>query len=128
MIIDREIIKGLTKSFPQGFINGEGEFIAYPRTNLYFNLATCETLFDVKCKVLEWFSRDASKAIPFRSNWRNEEYNDLIRKGINDFLGTDFSREEMLTIYCALGNCINHDLTIKFVNSDYNMSVLEDEQ
>lgn len=125
MIIDKEIIGSLGKCFPLGFLNTRGEYIAYPRTNLYFNLATCETLLDVKCKVLEWFSRAASKAVPFGSNWRNEKYNDLIRKGINDFLGTDFSRDKMLTIYCALGNCINHDLTIKFVNSDYDMAILE---
>lgn len=128
MIIDKEIIDSLGKSFPQGFINTYGEFIAYPRTNLYFNLATCENLLDIKCKVLEWFSRDASKAIPFRSDWRNEEYQSTIRNGINDFLGTNFSSEEMLTIYCALGNRINHDLTVKFVNSGYDMAVLEVEE
>ena len=128
MIIDKEIIDSLGKSFPKGFINTHGEFIAYPRTNLYFNLATCENLLDVKCKVLEWFSRDASKAIPFRSHWRNEEYQSTIRNEINDFLGTNFSSEEMLTIYCALGNRINHDLTVKFVNSGYDMAVLEVEE
>ena len=128
MIIDNEIFKGLAKSFPQSFINNRGEFIAYPRTNLYFNLATCNTLLDVKCKVLEWFSRDASKAMPFRSEWRNEEYRSTIRERINDYLGTDFSHEDMLIIYQRLGNRIRHDLTVKFVNSGYDMAVLEVEK
>lgn len=128
MIIDNEILKGLAKSFPTSFINNAGEFIAYPRTNLYFNLGTCENLLDVKCKVLEWFSRAASKSMPFHSNWRNEQYNEMIRNRINDFLGTEFSAEDMRIIYQRLGNCINHDLTVKFVNSGYDMAVLEDEQ
>lgn len=128
MIIDKEIIKSLEDCFPLSFINHLGEFIAYPRTNLYFNLATCENLLDVKCKVLEWFSRDASKAMPFRGEWRNEEYRSTIREGINDFLGTDFSLEDMLTIYQYLGNRINHDLTVKFVKSGYDMSVFEVEK
>lgn len=128
MIIDKEIIDSLGDCFPQSFINNSCEFIAYPRTNLYFNLGNCKNLLDVKCKVLEWFSRDASKAMPFRSDWRNEEYNTMIRERINDFLGTNFSLEDMHIIYQRLGNCINHDLTVKFVNSDYDMAVLAEVQ
>lgn len=27
-------------------------------------------------------------------------------------------------IYCALGNAINHEKTVRFVESDYNFSVI----
>ena len=77
--------------------------------------------------MLEWFSRDAYKAEPFRCKWRNKEYQDNIREKINDFLGTDFTKEDMGIIYCVLGNAIKHNLTIDFINSGYNMKLLSEE-
>ena len=126
MKVSKEIVDSLLECFPTSFINDSEEFIAYPRTNLYFGLGTCESLLDVKCKVLEWFSRDCYKAIPFRSHWRNEEYHKLILDRVNDFLGTDFTVEDMGVIYNALGTRINHPLTIKFVESDYDLNVLKE--
>lgn len=124
MTVSKEIVDSLLECFPTSFINEKEEFIAYPRTNLYFNLGNCETLLDVKCKVLEWFSRDCFKTQPFRSDWRNEEYHKLILDRVNAFLGTDFTEEDMAIIYQSLGNAIRRKLTIKFVESDYDLSVL----
>ena len=64
--------------------------------------------------------------MPFRSNWRNEEYHKLILKRVNEFLGTDFTEEDMEIIYQYLGNAIRHKLTIKFVESDYDLTVLKE--
>ena len=36
----------------------------------------------------------------------------------------DFSEEEMCTIYTKLGNRINHQKTIKFIESDYDFNIL----
>lgn len=73
---------------------------------------------ELKLKVLEWLSRSAHK-----------EGNDAVRKwyldGINKFLGTDFTHQDMELIYCNLGNAINRELTKKFVESNYNMGVLK---
>jgi hypothetical protein len=125
MKVSKEIVDSLLECFPTSFINDSEEFIAYPRTNLYFNLGNCETLLDVKCKILEWFSRDCHKAMPFRSHWRNDEYHKLILDRVNEFLGTDFTIEDMAIIYQKLGNAIRHSLTIKFVESDYDLRVLK---
>lgn len=121
----KEYVKDLLELFPNSFINEEQEFIAEPRTNLYFLLSNCNSLLDIKCKILEWFSRDAFKSRPFRSDLQNKEYQDNIREKINEFLGTDFTREEMTDIYSKLGNNINRKLCIEFIESGYNMELLD---
>lgn len=121
----KEYVKDLLELFPNSFINEEQEFIAEPRTNLYFLLSNCNSLLDIKCKILEWFSRDACKTQPFRSRMENEEYQDNIREKINEFLGTDFTREEMTNIYSELGNNTNRQLCIEFIESGYNMELLD---
>lgn len=123
----KEYVKDLLELFPNSFINEEQEFIAEPRTNLYFLLSNCNSLLDIKCKILEWFSRDAFKSRPFRSDLQNKEYQDNIREKINEFLGTDFTRDEMMDIYTMLGNNINRKLCIEFIESGYNMKLLEGE-
>lgn len=122
-----EYVTDLLDLFPNSFVNKNQEFIAVPRTNLYFLLSNCNSLLDIKCKVLEWFSRDACKSRPFRSHWRNEEYQDDIREKINEFLGTDFTREDMIDIYSKLGNNINRKLCIEFIESGYNMKLLREQ-
>ena len=126
MKVSKEIVDRLLECFPSSFINAHEEFIAYPKTNLYFILGNCESSLDVERKVLEWFSRDASKSTPYRSRERNKRSQSMIRERVNDFLETEFTDEEMLTIYTRLGNAINHELTVKFIISDYDMKVLEE--
>ena len=121
----KEIINQLFECFPNSFINAHEEFVADPKTNFYFILGNCQSTLDVKCKVLEWFSRDGSKATPYRSHHKNKRYQAKIRERINAFLGTDFDGEEMLLIYCKLGNNVNRELAVKFVMSNYDMKVLE---
>lgn len=121
----KEIINKLFECFPNSFINGHEEFVAYPKTNLYFIIGNCESSLDVKCKVLEWFSRDGSKATPYRSKHKNKRYQEMIRERINAFLGTNFDGDQMLKIYCKLGNNVNRELAVKFIMSNYDMAVLE---
>lgn len=101
----------LLKSFPKSFINHLGEFIGSLKENPYFCLADCKNELDVKCKVLEWFSRPACK-------------NKYMLDGINRFLETDFSFEDMELIYQELGNGVNRNLTLKFIKSGYDLNVL----
>lgn len=114
----------LYKCFPRSFVNENGEFIAHTKANQYFNLSNCDTEFDVKCKVLEWFSRGAYKSEPFESDRQNQKLHEFMLSGINRFLGTQFTEDDMETIYTYLGNCCNHALTVEFVNSGYDMAVL----
>ena len=48
-------------------------------------------------------------------------------EGINDFLETDFTESDMEEIYRHLGNAINHEKTMRFIESGYDFKVLEEE-
>ena len=125
MGIDLEEAKAaLLECFTNSFVNDNGEFIAHLRSNTYFRLDNCETPLDIECKVLEWLSRAASKGIPYSQEWRNEKFRKFMRNGINDFLDTNFSEEQFVTIYTYLGNAVNHKKTIAFIESDYDFDVL----
>lgn len=114
----------LMACFPNSFINYQGEFIAHRKANVYFNLGTCETVLDVKCKVIEWLSRAACKGGPYRSDHTNEDFRKFMRKGINKFLGTSFTQDDMELIYTHLGNACHHSLTEAFVQNGYSLDLL----
>lgn len=124
-MVDVLATRKLAHAFPQSYINYNLEFIAHEKANEYFILRDCETEFDVKCKVLEWLSRGAHKTCPFNSNLQNEKFHNFMLNGINDFLGTDFTEDDIEKIYDRLGNRVNHDLTVDFINSGYDMAILE---
>lgn len=117
-----EMLKRLMKCFPNSFLNGSGEFIAHVFANEYFILENCKTELDVKCKVLEWFSRGAYKTEPYRSKRQNETFHEFMLNGINKFLGTNFTQADMEDIYTYLGNAIKHQKTIEFIEGGYDMS------
>lgn len=114
----------LAKCFPRSFMNGQGEFIAHAAANQYFILRGCENMLDVQCKVLEWLSRGAYKTEPFEMDSKNEKFHKFMRDGINKFLGTNFSEDDMEIIYTKLGNRCNHSLTVAFVNGNFDMKIL----
>jgi hypothetical protein len=124
-VIDSLLTKKLARAFPKSFINTALEFIAHKEANEYFRLEDCETEFDVKCKVLEWLSRGAYKTCPFNSNLKNEKFHIFMLNGINDFLGTDFTENDIEIIYTYLGNRCNHEKTVKFIESGYDMAILK---
>lgn len=114
--------------FPRSVINQNGEFIAHIKANEYFILRDCETELDVKCKVLEWFSRGAYKTEPYGNKQKNDEFHKFMRDGINQFLGTDFTEEDMEIIYTYLGNRCNHKKTIRFIENGYDIQVLNQKE
>lgn len=121
-----KVIERLLSAFPGGFVNHRNEFIAHKKANEYFSLENCKTELDVKCKVLEWFSRGAYKTEPFDSTSKNETFHDFMLNGINDFLGTQFNEDDIETVYTYLGNSCNHALTVEFVNSGYDLTLLKE--
>lgn len=125
-MVSWEVIQKLCNSFNGSFINGEGEFIAHVKGNQYFILRTCETELDVKCKVLEWFSRGAYKTDPYRTAKKNDEFHEFMLNGINKFLGTEFDTFDIEDIYTYLGNACNHEKTVAFIESGYIMTVLSE--
>jgi hypothetical protein len=118
--LDNELLKKIRNAFEEGFINRHNELILIPETNLYFLLTDVENELDLKCKVLEWCSRSASKGKPYEKDYLNERYQDEILWKINNILETNFTKEQMLNIYTYLGNGIHRDRTIKFIESNYN--------
>ena len=121
--LDWEIIERLMRAFPRSFINQSGEFIAHRDSNQYFILRSCKNELDIKCKVLEWFSRGAYKTAPYKSDNKNKSLHAFMLNGINKFLGTRFTEDDMEYIYTYLGNAIHHQKTIEFITkANYNMS------
>lgn len=125
-MVDSSIVKRLSAAFPKSFINCSLEFIAHRTANEYFLLENCETELDVQCKVLEFFSRGAYKTEPFATDRKNKEFHEFMLCGINQYLGTNFTEDDIAVIYQQLGNRVNHPLTVEFVNSGFDMSVLQE--
>ena len=126
-MVDEGVLLRLMRAFPGGFINHNLEFIAHRYSNTYTLLRDCETELDVKCKLLEWFSRAAHKSQPYQTEKSNKKFHAFIRNGINEFLHTQFTESDMAIIYQNLGNAVRHDLTICFIESGYDMGRLEKE-
>jgi hypothetical protein len=124
-MIQRSVVV-VMKCFPRSFINQHGELIVHREANEYFNIAKCADELEIKCKVLEWLSRPASKGEPFRTKKKNEEFTKFMMDGINNYLGTEFTRDQMKLIYQELGNQVNRTLTIKFIESNYKLSILKE--
>lgn len=118
----------LLQSFPESFINDRNEFIAHKRANEYICLDGCSKPIDIECKVLNWFSRAAHKGQPYSQEWRNKKFHKFMLDGINDFLETGFTESDMEEIYIHLGNAINPEKTVRFIESGYNFKVLEDDK
>lgn len=118
---NEEIRCRLLKAFPKFYINHYFECIIYPPRNSYFLMADVQTETELNAKILEWLSREASKSIDSKS----QVYH---LNGINTFLGTSFSQEDMIEIYTYLGNRCNHTRTLRFIESGYNLAVLTHEE
>ena len=124
--INWDVTKRLMRAFPGSFINYIGEFVAHREANQYFILESCKDELDIKCKVLEWFSRGAHKTEPFASKRKNKAFHEFMLNGINEFLGTQFTEDDMDDIYTYLGNAIHHQRTFKFITeANYNMGFFD---
>ena len=123
-------IFNVAKCFPDSFINSNGELIISVKGNVYFIATDCNTKEDIACKLLEWCSRPMAKGQPYAREKRNSEWRDSLIYGLNLYLGTSFTQEDMYLIYEKLGNRVNHDLTLRFIESRYDLDIvrLEDRQ
>ncbi len=122
-MVQVEVLKFIgfvTEISPKAFINRRNELILVPTKNIYFNLNCVESKRDITVKICHWLSRPAHKGVG--SYWENR-----IRAIINNYLQTDFNRDDFDLIYTKLGNAINPELTEKFIDSDYDLKVLEEE-
>ena len=118
-------IFNVMKNFPDSYINRRGELIISVRGNVYFTATNCDTKEDVICKLLEWCSRPIAKGEPYATNKRNIEWRNSLLCGYNNYLGTNFTQEDMYWIYDKLGNAVNHELTLEFIHSNYDLSLVK---
>lgn len=112
------IINHALNIFPNSFINHSKEIILEPKNNVYFRLEDVQTALDFQCKMFAWLSRPIAKGL-------NKYWSPKVLKCFNQLLKTNFTKEEMLKIYDRLGNDVNRELTIKFIESKYDLSLLE---
>lgn len=105
-------------AFPGAFINLSNELILERKNNLYFRLEDVETELDFKCKMLAWMSRPIAKGLT--PHWSKK-----MLLGFNQLMGTNFTKADMQVIYTELGNDVNTELSIKFIESNYDLTLLE---
>lgn len=122
-----EIMQKLFDVFPEGLVNSEFEFIADERANVFLGLKNVETEKDLFKKVIHIFSRPAYKSEPFRTRKANDALHKKFLKAVNTILNTNFNESEIEKIYTRLGNGVNEPLTEKFIDSGFDISVLEKE-
>lgn len=108
-------------AFPAAFVNMYNELILIPKANTYIMLNQVRDELDFKAAVLEDCSRNAFKGC---SRKLQDEHLD----GINKLLDTKFTRDDMELIYTYLGNGIQHDLCLRFVESGYDLEVLREDE
>lgn len=106
-------------AFPAAFVNMYNELILIPKANTYIMLNQVRDEQDFKAAVLEDCSRNAFKGC---SGKLRDEHLD----GINKLLDTKFTKADMELIYTYLGNGIQHDLCLRFVESGYDLEVLRE--
>ena len=114
----------MMECFEGCFVNRFGELIISDRGNVYFTAKGCKDKTDIICKLLEWCSRPIAKGTPYASAKRNQEWREKLLEGYNKYLGTQFTQTDMYWIYDKLGNAANHELTLKFIESGYNLSLV----
>ena len=56
------------------------------------------------------------------------EFHKFMLDGINAFLNTNFTEDDMDLIYTYLGNDCNRKLCEDFVNSNYDMNILKERE
>ena len=75
-------VRNLMNVFEESFINRLNELILIPKTNLYICLDDVHNETELKYKIIEFCSRDASKAMPYKTEQRNKKYQSKVRDKI----------------------------------------------
>lgn len=117
-------IFNVMKCFSKSYINQCGELIISEKGNVYFTAINCKNKEDIICKLLEWCSRPIAKGEPYDSKKRNIEWRNSLLCDYNNYLGTNFTQDDMYWIYDKLGNAVNHELTLKFIHSNFDLSLV----
>ncbi|WP_240036602.1 DUF3797 domain-containing protein [Paenibacillus amylolyticus] len=115
---DITMIEKALQVFPKSYVYRNEELILEPRNNVYFRLVDVETEIDFKCKMFAWVSRPIAKSL-------NKYWAPRVLKSFNTLMDTNFTKSDMYLIYDRLGNDVNRKLTIRFIESGYDMELLK---
>ena len=97
-IVNNQAVMRLMRAYPGSFINDCMEFIADRRINSYIRLEDVPDELTLKAKVIEYFSRPSYKGEYYRSHSKNREIYDFHLRGLNEFLGTNFTPEKTASL------------------------------
>lgn len=116
----------LMRCFPYSKIIPCGEVVLDNKNQLCFKVKGLETKKQIIYKLLEWGSRPIAKGCPYSSEKSNREWRRSLLLGYNNYLKTNFTESDIWLVYDRLGNAINHELTVKFVESNFDMEILKE--
>lgn len=103
------------------------EFLIDETNNVYFLIGDCKTKMDVDCKVLQFLSYAASEYSPYNTNRKNDEFHKKTLSGINHYLRTSFTLQDMEVIYTYMGGNFGRSVAEKFINSGFDVNSLSKE-
>ena len=126
-----KMVSQLQQCFPDGRLDYFNNFIAHRGANRHYGaaccrLGDCETEEDVIVAALETLTVDCCKSKPFETTDANDRFHKYMLKGMNKLLGKAFTEKQYLAIYSIIGNGVNHQLTVDFVRSGYDLKILRD--
>lgn len=117
--VAQEFMKIAAKHSPDIFINYNLELIVIPKNNIYFRLEDVESELDLQCKVIEWLSRGCHTGV-------SNQVQKKLRNICNDYLETSFTKEEFDEIYTYLGNGVDREATIRFIQSGFDLNIIDE--
>lgn len=120
-----EMLVKVLNAFPLAIVRRD-DIIIYPKMNSCFLHNNIKSDLEFKCKILEYLSRPSFKGGRYKSSSRNIEIYDYHLNGINEVLGTNFTREQIEDIYVPIGNGIRRKLCIAFIESNYDFNLLKE--
>ena len=108
----------LMKIWRKSFINNNFELVLETRRNIYIILDMYSTVKEIKMNMLAWKSRPCIKG-------DDDKYLDDFREKFNKYFEKNWTEEQIGLIYQRFGNGVNPKLCEKFVDSNYDFSLLE---
>ena len=111
-------INKLSNVFEKSFINDCDEIILVPKINEYVDLKGLNTVTELKCRFISSVSRATIKGV-------SEYWQRYTRERFNEYLCTEFDKEELEVVYAKLGNGCNKELCVKFVELGCKIDLLD---
>lgn len=119
-----EEIQKLMQCFPGSVINSSMDLILNRKTKTGFHVENGLSRKDLLCKIFEWCSRDCAKGIFYKDNSVNVLMRDSLCIKFSKYIGKPFDQYDFYWIYDRLGNAINHERTLQFIENGMDVNWL----